>query len=310
MKNIYSRALVLAFSFLSTVSPVLLAAPEEEPKPPVVLLWPDGAPLAQGKADVDVPRLTIYLPKKSVCRTAVVVLPGGAYTMLASDHEGKQPALWLNNLGIAAFVLEYRLGSKYHYPAQLLDAQRAVRFVRAKAANFRIDADRIGIWGFSAGGHLASLAGTHFDAGSNSATDPIDRVSSRPDFMILTYPVIEPLGGASEWSYRQLLGEHPSDDLVRSVSTDLQVSAQTPPAFLQLSADDDGVFPENSIRFYRALLKFGVPAEMHIFQSGGHGYGLAPLDATLSMWTQLLANWLRQRELLSRPSPISTFTGN
>ncbi len=273
----------------------------EEPKPPVIVLWPEGAPLAQGRADADIPRLTIYLPKKSICQTAVVVIPGGGYSALAADHEGRQPALWLNSLGIAAFVLEYRLGPNYHYPAQLLDAQRAIRSVRANAERFKIAPDRIGVWGFSAGGHLASLTGTHFDAGDAGASDPIERANSRPDFMILEYPVIEPLGSAAEWSFKELLGEHPSEELVRSVSTDLQVTKATPPTFLQLSTDDDIVSPENGVRFYMALLKAGVPAELHIYQSGGHGYGLAALNADLSGWAQSLTGWLRLRGLLSRP---------
>jgi acetyl esterase/lipase len=300
MKNVKFSTLLLATFALFCVSSPLRAA-EEEPKPPVAVLWPEGAPLAEGKADIDIPRLTIYLPKKSFCQTAVVVIPGGGYRMLAADHEGKQPAQWLNSLGIAAFVLEYRLGAKYHYPAQLLDAQRAIRYVRSNADKFKIAPDRIGVWGFSAGGHLASLAGTHFEAGNASASDPIDRVSSRPDFMILEYPVIEPLGSAAEWSFKQLLGEHASEELVGSVSTDLQVTPQTPPTFLQLSTDDDIVSAENSVRFYMALLKVGVPTEMHIYQSGGHGYGLAPLDADLSGWTQRLSGWLRLKGLLSRP---------
>jgi acetyl esterase/lipase len=293
------RSLLLLASFsLFLVSFAVRAGAKEEPKQQVIVLWPDGAPLAKGTADIDIPRLTIYLPEKSSCQTAVVVIPGGAYAVLAADHEGKQPARWLNSLGIAAFVLEYRLGAKYHYPAQLLDAQRAIRYVRANSAKLKISQDRIGVWGFSAGGHLASLTGTHFDDGNARASEAIDRVSSRPNFMILTYPVIENLGSAAERSFQQLLGEHPSAELVLSVSADLQVTQQTPPTFLQLSTDDDIVSAENSVRFYMALLKAGVPVEMHIYQSGGHGYGLAPLDADLSGWTQRLAEWMRLRGLL------------
>ena len=144
-------------------------------------------------------------------------------------------------------MLEYRLGPKYHYPVQQLDAQRAIRYVRVNAEKFGIAPDRIGVWGFSAGGHLASLTGTHFDSGDINASDPIDRVSSRPDFMILEYPVIESLGSAAERSFQQLLGEHPSQELVRSVSTDLEVKSNTPPTFLQLSTDDDIVSAENSV---------------------------------------------------------------
>jgi len=275
----------------------------EEPAPPAIRLWPGGAPLAQGTADEDQPKLTIYIPKAApgkaaMTKTAVVVCPGGAYAMLAMDHEGRQVAQWLNNLGVAAFVLQYRLGTRYHHPAQLMDAARALRYVRAHANEFHVASDRIGIWGFSAGGHLASTAGTHFDGGDVNAADPVDRVSSRPDFMILAYPVIDPLGPAAVFSFQQLLGEHPDPKLVASLSNDQQVTPQTPPTFLVHADDDAGVLPENSVNFYLALRKEHVPAEMHIYQFGGHGFGLAPLDPVLSSWTARLADWMRGRNLL------------
>ena len=275
----------------------------EDAPPTTILLWPAGAPLAQGTGEADQPKLTIYLPKTgpgkpAVTRTGVVVCPGGAYAMLAMDHEGKQVAQWLNNLGVAAFVLQYRLGTRYHHPAQLMDAQRALRYVRTHAAEFHIASDSIGIWGFSAGGHLASTAGTHFDAGDPNAADPVDRASSRPDFMILTYPVIDPLGQAAVFSFQQLLGEHPDPKLVAFLSNDQQVTPQTPPTFLVHADDDDGVLVENSLNFYLALRKAHVPAEMHIYQFGGHGFGLAPLDPVLSSWTARLADWMRGRNLL------------
>ena len=275
-----------------------LWAQEKLPSPPVVLLWPNGAPLAQGNTPADQPRLTVFLPTKQTTRTAIVICPGGGYTVLATDHEGKQVAEWLNKLGIAAFMLEYRLGPKYHHPAELMDAQRAIRYVRSHAEEFHVAPDRIGIWGFSAGGHLASTAATHFDAGDPAAKNPIDRVSSRPDFLILAYAVVNPLGNASQWSFSQLLGKNPDPKLVDEVSNDLHVTRQTPPTFLVHSDDDDGVSTENSIRFYMALKKAGVPAELHIYQFGGHGYGLAPLDPVLSSYPQRLADWLRGRGLL------------
>src|SRR5690349_7170551 len=160
-------------------------------EPQTVLLWENGARGALGNEDGDKPTLTIYLPlNPAASRTAVVIFPGGGYGMLASNHEGRQVANWFDALGVTAFVAKYRLGPRYHHPIELGDAQRAIRLVRARAAEFGISPDRIGIMGFSAGGHLASTAGTHFDAGNASAADPIDRVSSRPDFMILAYPVI------------------------------------------------------------------------------------------------------------------------
>jgi acetyl esterase/lipase len=223
----------------------------------------------------------------------VLILPGGAYSHLATDHEGIQVAKWLNNLGVSAFMLEYRLGTKYHHPIELNDAKRGIRWVRSHAADYGYDPNRVGVWGFSAGGHLASTLGTHFDAGDPSAADPIDRLASRPDFMVLTYPVIGPLGPASVGSYDNLLGKNADLALITELTNDLHVTMQTPPTFLVAADDDAAVFPENSVNFYLALRKAKVPAELHIYKNGGHGFGLAPLDPVLSTWTTLLANWLR-----------------
>lgn len=273
------------------------AADDTTQKP--ILLWPDGAPLAQGTGDVDSPRITVFSPKHQSTRTAVVICPGGGYTILATDHEGRQVAQWLNNLGVVAVILEYRLGPKYRYPAQLMDVQRAIRYVRAHAREMDVDPDRIGVMGFSAGGHLASTAATHFDLGIPGAPDPTDRVSSRPSFAILAYPVVRPDGPASQWTFKQLLGDNPDPKVLESVLPDKMVTPQTPPMFLVHSSDDDGVSPQNSINLYLALLKAGVPAELHIYQSGGHGYGLAPLDPVLSSWSARLADWMRARGLLN-----------
>jgi acetyl esterase/lipase len=261
------------------------------------LLWPNGAPGALGTEEVDKPSLTYYLPKSPV-GTAVIVCPGGGYQHLAMDHEGEQIAKWLNSLGISAVVLQYRLGPKYHHPAMINDAQRAIRTIRSKSASLHVQPDRIGIWGFSAGGHLASTAATHFDAGNPNAADPIDRASSRPDFAILAYPVISLGEYAHVGSRDNLLGKNPDPKLVEDLSNDLRVTPQTPPTFLFHTTADATVPVENSVRFYLALRKAGVPAEMHIFQNGPHGVGLAPTDATLSAWGGLLANWLRDRGLL------------
>ena len=191
------------------------------------------------------------------------------------DHEGKQVAEWLNSLGIAAFVLKYRLGPRYHHPAMLQDAGRAIRTVRAGAAHWGLDPHKIAIIGFSAGGHLASTAGTHFDAGKPDAEDPIERVSSRPDRMILVYPVIAlatPYGHAG--SLRNLLGDNPSQELVESLSNERQVTKETPPTFLAHTNADKGVPAENSLLFALALRKAGVPVELHLFERGQHGLGL------------------------------------
>jgi len=271
------------------------AQPKTGPMPE--LLWPNGAPGALGTEEVDKPSLTYYLPKSPV-GTAVIVCPGGGYQHLAMDHEGEQIAKWLNSLGISAVVLQYRLGPKYHHPAMINDAQRAIRTIRSKSASLHVQPDRIGIWGFSAGGHLASTAATHFDAGNPNAADPIDRASSRPDFAILAYPVISLGEYAHVGSRDNLLGKNPDPKLVEDLSNDLRVTPQTPPTFLFHTTADATVPVENSVRFYLALRKAGVPAEMHIFQNGPHGVGLAPTDATLSAWGGLLANWLRDRGLL------------
>lgn len=264
------------------------------------LLWPNGAPGAVGNQPEDRPTLTIYLPNAaSAIPTGVVVCPGGGYVYLSMDLEGTEFAKWLNSLGIAAFVLKYRLAPRYQYPAETEDADRAMRFVRFHARDYGIDPGRIGIWGFSAGGHLASTVGTHFDNGKADAPDPIDRVSDRPDFMVLAYPVISfTTPYAHEGSKHALLGEHPDPELVRKLSNELQVTPETPPTFL-FSTDSDTTVPcENSVLFFLALRKNHVPAEMHIFEPGHHGVGLASTNADLSIWPSLVANWLRTRGLL------------
>ena len=288
-----SRYAPLLVCSLFSLAPALFAQEDKTPPPPVTLLWPSGAPLAQGTAPEDQPRITVYLPKVWKTHTAVVVCPGGGYGFLAVDHEGKQIAQWLNNLGIAAFVLEYRLGPKYRHPAQLLDAQRALRYVRSHADEYHLDPQRIGVWGFSAGGHLAAMTATMFDAGDSAAKDPIDRASSRPDFLILDYELTDRLGNASDYCYENLLGKNPDPKRVAEVTPDLHVTRDTPPTFLVHADDDEVVLPQNSINFYLALRKAGVPAELHIYRSGGHGFGLASLDPVLSSYALRLADWLR-----------------
>jgi acetyl esterase/lipase len=291
---------MLRFILVAIAAAVLALAQQNKAEPE--LLWPAGAPGALGTEDPDKPSLTFYLPAAAKAVGAgVVICPGGGYQNLAMDHEGQQVAEWFNSLGVAAFVLKYRLGPRYHHPIELGDAQRAIRLVRARAGEFGISPDRIGIIGFSAGGHLASTAITHFDLGNPGAADPLDRAGSRPDFAILAYPVITmrpPF--AHMGSRRNLLGENPDDALVTLLSNETQVTAQTPPTFLFHTTDDPVVPVENSILFYEALRKAGVPAELHVFEHGPHGVGLASRDATLSVWPELLANWLRGRGLLAR----------
>lgn len=266
----------------------------------VKLLWPNGAPGAVGETELDKPSITIYLPDASKATGAgVVVFPGGGYVHLAFEKEGTKPAEWLNQLGVAAFVVKYRLGPRYHYPAEFDDGVRAMRYVRYHAKDYGVSPEKIGVWGFSAGGHMASSVGTHFDSGNPQSPDPIDRVSSRPDFMILAYPVITLTGHyAHQGSAQNFLGPHPAAGLAEKFSNQLQVTAQTPPTFL-FCTDDDGTVPaENSMMFFGALKRNKVPAELHIFEHGPHGTGLAQTYPQLSIWPKLLENWLRLRGLV------------
>ncbi len=259
-----------------------------------VLLWPADAPGATGDKDSDKPSLTLYLAKGAErTQTAVVVCPGGGYAHLAVEKEGVTTAKWLNSLGVSAFVLRYRL-APYRHPIPLGDAQRAIRTVRARAGEWQIDPHRVGIIGFSAGGHLASTTATHFDNGSADAADLIDRLSSRPDFAILCYPVItftRPYLHAG--SMRNLLGNDPDPKLIELLSNEKQVTRETPPTFLFHTGADKGVPVQNSLMFYSACLTAGVPAELHVFERGPHGVGLAATDPALSAWPGLCANWLR-----------------
>jgi acetyl esterase/lipase len=268
-------------------------------------LWPNGAPLAKGDADGDIPSLTVYLasPEKAT-GAAVVIYPGGGYGALAMDHEGHQIARWLNSLGVSGFIVKYRhrnSGAGYGHPVPLLDAQRAIRIVRSRSQQWGIDPNRIGILGFSAGGHLASTAGTHFDTGNPDAKDPIDRVGCRPDFMILIYPVISL---AESWTHngskKNLLGENPDPNLAELLSNEKQVTPQTPPTFLIHTDEDKAVPVENSIYFYLALRKAGVPSEMHIYLKGQHGFGLGKEGTAVADWPKRCAEWLQTCGLLEK----------
>jgi acetyl esterase/lipase len=287
-----------ALACLGVVSPITsLSAAEPQTEP----LWPDGAPGALGEEEKDRPKLILYKadPENSV-GTAVVVCPGGGYGTLAMDHEGHQIAQWFNSFGVTAVILDYRHGGKgYGHPAPLQDAQRAIRTVRSRAESLGVSPDRIGIMGFSAGGHLASSAGTHFNTGSPVANDPIQQHSSRPDFLILCYPVISLTADYThQGSKRNLLGESPDADLVENLSNEKQVTADTPPTFLFHTSEDRGVPPQNSIVFYLALHAAGVPAELHVFEKGRHGLGLAQSQTGTSAWPELAREWMRGRGLL------------
>lgn len=267
-----------------------------------VLLWPNGAPGAKGTEAVDKPALFVHLaPADKANGAAVVVCPGGGYGHLAMGHEGHDVAAWLNSLGVSAFVLQYRLAPRYGHPAPLQDAQRAIRTVRARSKEWKIDPQRLGLMGFSAGGHLASSAATHFETGKTDADDPIERVSSRPDVLILAYPVISFTAPFTHvGSRKNLLGEQPDPALVENLSNEKQVTKDTPPTFMFHTGEDTGVPPENSVAFYQALRAAKVPAELHIYEKGGHGLGLAPKDPVLATWPARCAAWLEKRGFLGQ----------
>jgi acetyl esterase/lipase len=258
-----------------------------------IVLWENGAPNAVGKEPVDIPTITPFpAPKDKATGAAVLVLPGGGYSRLSDVKEGSAVAEWLNSLGISAFVLKYRLGPRYNQPNPLLDAARALRTIRARAKEWNLDEKRLGILGFSAGGHLAATLATHFDAGKPEAPDAIERVSSRPDLHILLYPVITMGDFTHAGSKKNLLGENPSAELIRLYSNELQVTSETPPAFLVHTTTDTAVPVENSLLYVAALRRAKVPFELHVYERGPHGFGLAPNDPVLATWAQRCADWL------------------
>jgi acetyl esterase/lipase len=266
----------------------------------VMPLWNGAAPGALGTDERDIPALTVYLPRAMNARTpTMIVCPGGSYRALASNHEGRQVAGYLNSLGIAAFVLRYRLGPRYHHPIELGDAQRAIRILRSHAEEWRLDPARIGIMGFSAGGHLAMSASTLSDSGNPGSDDIIERSGSRPDIVVLGYPVISM---TAPWTHpgskSNLLADHADPDLARRLSGEQAVTKGTPPTFIFQTNEDRIVPAENSLHYFLALRQAGVPAEMHIFEKGPHGVGLANDDASLAPWSTLLANWLRGRAFI------------
>ena len=270
-------------------------------------VWPNGAPDSNGMTkpeeiyegkrvrNVSEAELYVYLPKKEInTGAAIVICPGGGYAIEAMDHEGYDMASWLAEQGVAGIVLKYRLPYGHH-KIPLEDTQRAIRIVRQKAAEWGINSSKIGIAGSSAGGHLASTAGTKFDMGKPDATDPIEKFSCRPDFMLLLYPVItmdEEYGHMG--SRNNLLGQDNKWELAEQYSNERHVTAQTPPTFLILADDDNGVPTRNSIEFYMALKKYKIPAEMHIFRDGGHGFGMNKKNLPVDQWPDLFAQWMKQ----------------
>ena len=293
----------------------LLAAPLRAEDAKTFDLWPEGVPGLRPEAppetehdhrvaNVSQPTLTWYpAPADIATGTAVIVCPGGGYAWLSMEKEGSSPAHWLNGLGVSAFMLKYRV-APYEHPAELRDVLRAVRLVRSRAAEFGIRPDRLGVMGFSAGGHLASCAGTLYDAPEGRTGAALDAVSARPDFLVLIYPVItmrEPFAHAG--SRRNLLGPNPTEEQLHHLSTDEQVTQDTPPTFLVETTADRTVPVENSLRFYEALRRAGVAgAEMHLYEQGPHGFGLRPGFGAASEWPHLCELWLRQHGWLPAPA--------
>jgi len=288
---------LLPFFAALTCSSLVATAQTSAPVP----LWPDRAPGTLGSEPKDVPTLTPYLAA-GANRPAVVVCPGGGYGGLAA-HEGHDYALWLNQQGLSAFVLKYRLGSGgYRHPVMLGDAQRAIRLVRSRAQEWRVDSSKVGIMGSSAGGHLASTAVTHFSTSQPDAADPVDRQSCRPDFGILCYAVITMGEHTHQGSRKNLLGDDPDPALIELLSNELHVTKDTPPCFLWHTWEDKGVKIENSLQFAAALAKADVPFDFHVYEKGRHGIGLndKPPFANAHPWSRDLVFWLQERGIIGR----------
>jgi acetyl esterase/lipase len=299
MKTIDFRRLVMPLLAAGLLGGGLAAAE------PVIDIWPEGVPGFRADAspekvrdelvsNVHQPTLTCYAaPAARATGAAVIICPGGGYGILAWEKEGVEPAKWFNSLGMTAFVLKYRL-VEYGQPAPLRDVLRALRLVRSRAAEYGVKPDRIGVMGFSAGGHLAACAGTLYDLPDGRTGAALDAVSARPDFLLLIYPVItmkDPYTHAG--SRRNLLGPTPTPELIERYSTDLQVTKSTPPAFLLTTFEDHTVPAENSLGFFEALHRAGVPAELHAYEKGPHGFGLRPGSGPVSEWPKLCGQWLR-----------------
>lgn len=274
-----------------------LNATENTTEPKTIRLWEGAAPGAVGTQEQDVPTAIVYLPKPSKEPTgAIVIFPGGGYGHLAMDHEGHQIAKWANDMGLAGVIVSYRhRGRGYGHPAPLLDAQRAIRLTRYHAKEWNIDPKKVGVLGFSAGGHLTTTVLTHFDAGQTEAEDPIDRQSCRPDFGVVCYAVVA-FGEdyVHKGSVKNLLGENPDPELVQSLSNAKQVTDQTPPCFVWHTQEDQTVPVENGLDFYAALVKCKVPSELHVFPAGRHGIGLGASTPGASQWPELCRNWLQR----------------
>ena len=283
----------VAFSFSSDLC-------ADSPKSFELPLWKDGAPGANGKDAKDIPLAKVRLPASDKPTGALIICPGGGYGNLAMGHEGQEIAEWANDMGLAAVICDYRhRGKGYGHPAPLQDAHRAIRLTRANAKEWNIDPTRVGIMGFSAGGHLVSTVLTRFDLGDPNNADPIERSSCRPDYGILAYPVIlfgQP--GTHKGSEKNLLGDSPDQKVLESFQSDLNVTKETPPTFLFHTLEDKGVVPQNSVAFFAAMLRNGVSGELHIFEKGSHGKGLAKTIPGTSEWPNVCRRWLEGKQFV------------
>lgn len=297
-------------NFRLSLLPFLIAVSTFGAEVPKLPLWPSGAPGAKGQTDKDQPWVDVWLaPQDKANGATFVIAPGGGYGGLAVDHEGVQVAKYFNALGVSAFVLHYRLGSAgYHYPIELMDVQRAIRLVRSKAGEYALDANRVGIIGFSAGGHLTSMAATLFDEKPEGMTnDAVDQLSARPSVACPTYPVISMKDEFGHMGSRKnLLGPNADNAaLMEKTSTYLQVTDKTPPIFIFQTDEDTAVPAENAVNFYLACRKHKVPAELHIYKPGPHGVGLMQGDPVLGTWPQHLAAWLRNQGFFSTAKRVA-----
>jgi acetyl esterase/lipase len=255
-----------------------------------LLLWPDGAPYATGNEEKDCPHITPYLIPDGPLSPCLIICPGGGYRAISDN--GEETASWLNEIGISAVVLRYRV-APYHHPCPLADAQRAMRTVRYHARAWNIDPERIGVIGFSSGGHVAATVATHYDAGNPDDEDPIERMGSRPSLMILCYARITMLHYEHEYN-KNLLGPNPTHELRVLLSNELHVNSETPPAFMWITADDQNIQTGHNLLFAQALSDHHIPFEMHIFESGKHGLGLAKDHPSAKHWTTLCELWLEK----------------
>jgi acetyl esterase/lipase len=262
-------------------------------------VYPGAAPGALGHADADRPTIDVYLPAANPTHTAVLVIPGGGYSEVVADREGAAPAQWLTQRGVAAFVLHYRV-APYRYPVPIADAERAMRLLRDKAADFGFSPDHLGAWGFSAGGHIASILATLSDNGIPASPDPVEHASDRLDFVILAYPLIsmKPQFGHAD-SRQHLLGPMPAPADAALLSAEDHVTSTSPPAFVFTTNDDDVVPSQNSMLYVAACQRAGVPVEFHMFEHGHHGVDLAEHLPPLHLWTVLLESWMQQNQWMA-----------